>query len=57
MALGKSPGHRWHEIGEELAKAAPEESLRMLGAALADPAQSVLHGLAIGLLEEMALHR
>ena len=44
------------EIGDELSQAAPEESLRLLRAALADPAQPVLHGLAIGLLEEMALH-
>lgn len=55
-ALGRSPGYRWREIGGELAKAAPEESLQMLRAALGDPAQSALHALAIGLLEEMALH-
>ena len=55
-ALGRSPGYRWREIGGELAQAAPEESLRLLRAALADPAQSALHGLSIGLLQEMALH-
>ncbi len=55
-ALGRSPGYRWREIGAELAKAAPEESLRILKTALADPAQSAFHGAAVGLLEEMALH-
>lgn len=55
-ALGGSRGYRWLEIGGELAKAAPQEGLQLLTPALADPAQSVLHALAIGLLEKMALH-
>ena len=55
-AMGRAPGYNWRGIGAELAAAAPEEGFRLLNAALADPARAAGHGMAIGLLEEMALY-